>query len=207
MSTIAQPQRRLEVGVAAASLAGGIALIASGIGYGLFHSPGVGAGFMPTVAGVIIAGTATSWLLRMLRMLRGSRSGTAPAVAPTTAAVDGHGAHDANPMTDSAIGILIADGIDEEDDDIPMPDARGWLRVAIIVGAMVVGALVLPMLGYTLTVALLLFVVLKFVSERRWWLAAIIAIGAALLSRLVFQVWLGTYLPSSSILWLHMIGI
>lgn len=192
MMTIAQRQRRVDLVVAASSLAGGLALLVTGVGYGLIQAPGVGAGFMPMIAGALMTGTTLTWLVGIWRA-RGEEE------ARRTA--------DAHPLTDSAIELLIVDGIDEEDDDVELPDRRGWLRIAVIVGGMVAAAMLLPLLGYTLSVALLLFAVLKFVSERRWWLAALIAIGAALASRLVFQVWLGTRLPSSNIPGLELLGI
>lgn len=192
MMTIAQRQRRVDLVVAASSLAGGVALLVTGAGYGLIQAPGVGAGFMPMIAGALMTGTSLIWLVGIWRA-RGED--------------EARRAADAHPLTDSAIELLIVDGIDEEDDDVELPDRRGWLRIAVIVGGMVAAAMLLPLLGYTLSVALLLFAVLKFVSERRWWLAALIAIGAALASLLVFQVWLGTRLPSSSIPGLELLGI
>lgn len=173
------------------ALIGGVALVASGLGYGVTHEPGVGAGFLPLVAGCILAVTGATWSVRLVVATRTRR----PIVDP-------------NPPTDSALETILVDGIDEDDDDdAQLPDRRGWVRVGIVVGALAGAALLLPLLGYTVSVALLLFVVLRFVSERRWWLAALIAIGGALATRLVFQVWLGTSLPTSDLVPLEWLGL
>lgn len=187
-----QEHTRLEWIPSLGAVAGGIALVASGLGYGLEHAPGVGAGFMPFVAGVILVLTGGLWTTRLTLARQGRTSRTAA---------------EAHPLTDTALELVIADGVDEEDDDVQLPDRRGWIRVGIIVAALTAAALLLPSLGYTASVTLLLFVVLRFVSERSTWLAALIAIGGALATRLVFQVWLGTSLPSSNLAPLEWLGL
>jgi hypothetical protein len=49
--------------------------------------------------------------------------------------------------------------------------------------------------------------ILHFVSKRKLWLAAVVAVGAALASRLVFEVWLGTALPTASVDFLAGMGL
>ena len=77
--------------------------------------------------------------------------------------------------------------------------ARVWCGSGSSLAAVLGAAIVLPILGYTLSMTLMLAVVLFFVSKRPWWLALVVGVGAALASRLVFEVWLGTALPVSSI--------
>lgn len=201
-SSSTRARQYLEWSVVAIGAVAGIAVMVSGFGYGLTNVTGVGAGFFPVVAGATIALGAVLWALQLLgaaaaRRREASRSDTRPPFE----------ANRVDPPTDTAIGVLVVDGIDEEDDDIALPDRRGVLRVAIVAGALVLAAILLPVLGYLLTMTLLLFSVMTLVSARRWWVALLIAVGVAVISRFVFADLLGTALPHSSITVLRMIGL
>ncbi|MBD8477017.1 tripartite tricarboxylate transporter TctB family protein [Microbacterium sp. CFBP 8794] len=201
-SSPTRARQYLEWSVVAIGAVAGIAVMVSGFGYGLTNVTGVGAGFFPVVAGATIALGAVLWALQLLgaataRRREASRADTRPPFE----------ANRVDPPTDTAIGVLVVDGIDEEDDDIALPDRRGVLRVAIVAGALVLSAILLPALGYLLTMTLLLFSVMTLVSARRWWVALLIAVGVAVISRFVFADLLGTALPHSSITVLRMIGL
>lgn len=201
-SSSTRARQYLEWSVVAIGAVAGIAVMVSGFGYGLTNVTGVGAGFFPVVAGATIALGAVLWALQLLgaaaaRRREASRSDTRPPFEGNRV----------DPPTDTAIGVLVVDGIDEEDDDIALPDRRGVLRVAIVAGALVLSAILLPVLGYLLTMTLLLFSVMTLVSARRWWVALLIAVGVAVISRFVFADLLGTALPHSSITVLRMIGL
>jgi nicotinamide riboside transporter PnuC len=79
--------------------------------------------------------------------------------------------------------------------------------VRILSPALLLAALVLQLLGYTVVMTLMLGAILFFVSKRKLWMAALVAVGAALASRLVFEVWLGTALPTASIDFLAGLGL
>ena len=79
--------------------------------------------------------------------------------------------------------------------------------MGIISGAILLAALLLPLLGYTIVMTLMLGTILFFVSKRKLWMAVLVAVGAALASRLVFEVWLGTALPTASIEFLSGLGL
>ncbi|WP_235561545.1 tripartite tricarboxylate transporter TctB family protein [Microbacterium sp. Leaf436] len=201
-SSSTRARQYLEWSVVAIGAVAGIAVMVSGFGYGLTNVTGVGAGFFPVVAGATIALGAVLWALQLLgaaaaRRREASRSDTRPPFEGNRV----------DPPTDTAIGVLVVDGIDEEDDDIALPDRRGVLRVAIVAGALVLSAILLPVLGYLITMTLLLFSVMTLVSARRWWVALLIAVGVAVISRFVFADLLGTALPHSSITVLRMIGL
>ena len=49
--------------------------------------------------------------------------------------------------------------------------------------------------------------ILYFVSKRKMWIAVLVALGAALASRLVFEVWLGTALPTGQHRFLAGLGL
>lgn len=170
---------RLEWSAAIVALLGGIAIALVGVGYGLTNVTGVGAGFFPTVAGVLVAVSGGMWLAQLVLTGR----------------------------TDAEVEVTLADEDGEDGDDVEFPDGAGWARVGTIVAAVLGAALALPIIGYTLAMTLMLAVVLFFVSKRPWWLALVIGVGAAFASRLVFESWLGTELPVSSIDFVATMGL
>ncbi|MET0896396.1 MAG: tripartite tricarboxylate transporter TctB family protein [Mycobacterium sp.] len=171
----------LEWSAAAVSLIGGLVVALFGWTYGLTNVTGVGAGFFPCAAGALMAVAGVLWLAQ----LGLARRTEAHAVADT--------------FEGAAERFEADDELDEDAEEAEFPDRAGWIRVGIIVAAIFCAALVLPVIGYTLTMTLMLATVLFFVSKRPWWLALIIGVGAAVASRLVFEGWLGTELPASSI--------
>jgi hypothetical protein len=173
---------RLEWSTAAAALAGGLAIAVVGASYGLTNVTGVGAGFFPTVAGILVAVSGLLWLVQLAVARR------AP-VSPSD---------DLDDLVDLA---------DEDSEEAEFPDRAGWARVGIIVAAVLAAAILLPVIGYTITMTAMLAVVLFFVSKRPWWLAVAVGVGAAVASRLVFESWLGTELPASSIDFIATLGL
>lgn len=194
----------LEWGVVSAGLAGGVAVAIAGAGYGLTNATGVGAGFFPLVAGVVIAAGAALWGLQLVADRRRRLDQARRPVGGSPSAPD---ASRVDPPTDTAIGVLVVDGIDEEDDDIDLPTRRGVLRVAIVALALVLGAVLLPFLGYAVTMTLMLFAVMTLVSARAWWTALLVAVVAAFASRFVFETLLGTALPHAAIPFIRAIGL
>lgn len=187
MQTLTAPVA-LEWTVAAAALTGGLAVAVVGVGYGLTNSSGVGAGFFPTVAGTLMAVAGILWLLQLFTAGRSEAS----AAGDTMEAVPPH--HE----SESALVSLLDDDNSDEP-DVDFPDRQGWARVGIIAGSILLAALLLPLLGYTVVMTLQLGTILYFVSRRKLWISVLVAVGAALASRLVFEVWLGTALPTASL--------
>jgi hypothetical protein len=175
--------------MAAAALAGGVVVTSMGLQYGLTNVTGVGAGFFPAVAGALIAVSGVLWMIQ-LGLAR--RVGTSVDANMNISV--------AQPDNEVAVG-------EEEADEAEFPDRAGWVRVGIIAVAILAAALALPVIGYTLTMTLMLTAVLFLVSRRPLWLAAVIGVGAAVLSRLVFEGWLGTELPSSAIEFIARLGL
>ncbi|MGH3640781.1 MAG: tripartite tricarboxylate transporter TctB family protein [Mycobacterium sp.] len=184
---------RLEWSVATISLFGGGAIAFVGVTYGLINVTGVGAGFFPTVAGILVSLSGLLWLLQLAFTRRADAASSVETVDKS--------------FEDVTHRFEVDDEIDEDAEEAEFPDRAGWLRVGIIVAAVLGAAQVLPVIGYTLSMTLMLAVVLFFVSKRPWWLALVVGIGAALVSRLVFESWLGTELPASSIDFLATLGL
>lgn len=190
------------VGVGAVS---GTAIALTGVSYGLTNVTGVGAGFFPLVAGAIIALGSMLWAGQIIgETLRHRReNASANTDHPVERTIDR-----ADPPTDTAIGVLVLDGNEEEDDeDASLPTRDGLRRVAMVVLALLAAAVVLPVLGYLVTMTLMLFAVMTLVSARRWWVALLIGFGAALASRFVFETLLDTALPHIGIDFLRAIGL
>lgn len=189
----------LEWTVASAALAGGLAVAGVGAGYGLTNTSGVGAGFFPTVAGTLMALAGVLWILQLLAARRTAEP--APAAGDVLESVPPH--HESA----SALVSLLDDDNSDEPDVADFPDRQGWARVGIITGSILLAALLLPFLGYTVVMTLQLGTILYFVSKRKLWISVTVGIGAALASRLVFEVWLGTALPTASIEFLAGLGL
>lgn len=189
----------LEWTVASAALAGGLAVAGVGAGYGLTNTSGVGAGFFPTVAGTLMALASVLWILQLLAARRTAEP--APAAGDVLESVPPH--HESA----SALVSLLDDDNSDEPDVADFPDRQGSARVGIITGSILLAALLLPFLGYTVVMTLQLGTILYFVSKRKLWISVTVGIGAALASRLVFEVWLGTALPTASIEFLAGLGL
>jgi len=191
----------LEWAVAAAATAGGLAIAIVGASYGLANSSGVGAGFFPTVAGTLMALAGILWILQLLAARR------TPALAPPAAAGDFTESLPPHHDSESALVSLLDDDNSDEPDVAEFPDRQGWIRVGIIAASILLAALFLPLLGYTVVMTLQLGTILYFVSKRKLWISVVVAAGAAFASRLVFEVWLGTALPTASLDFLAGLGL
>jgi len=71
-----------------------------------------------------------------------------------------------------------------------------WGRLAIGVGTLFGYVLILEPLGYILATAIVLFVQLHWVEDRRWSTSVLTAVLAAVISFWVFGVWLKVLLPA-----------
>lgn len=185
----------LEWVVATASAVLGVACAATGLIYGAVGRVGIGPGTFPLIAGVCIGTAGILWLVRLVGAPRPD--------------------HQASVVGDGSIGVpedLVAENADIEyaaDDtgDGALPDRAGWARIGAVIGSMLTAALLLDVVGYTIAVTVMIAGVLVFVSRRRWWVALPVAAAAALVSRLVFETWLGISLPTSAIDLLSQLGV
>jgi hypothetical protein len=183
-----EPRTVTEWLLAAGSAVGGAALVVAATGYGLTAPTGVGAGMMPLVAGLFVGVAGLLWSLRLLRAHR-TRS-----VLPVAE------------VSDSTLGVFLQ-GEDDELDDAHFPDRTGWMRVGVVVGSVAIAALLLPVLGYSVTMVALLTAVLVLVGGRKLWIAALVAVATTGASRLVFEIWLNTALPHSTLVPLAWLGL
>ena len=184
-------ERRLEWAVATLALVGGCAISTIALSYGVSHSTGVGAGFLPLVAGVVLGLAALAWLtqLVMTRPAGGALATAGPGAVPETPV------HQAEDRLDQ----LLEDAEVDETDEHSYPTALGWLRVATLAGSIAVAAILLNVLGYVLTMTGLLTTILIVIGRRKAWIAVAVAVAVALLSQLIFEGWLGTNLPHSTL--------
>lgn len=180
----------LDWAVASAAIVIGVVVSFSGASYGLTAQTGVGAGFFPLVAGILMTLAGALWIGQLTLALRRAR-----VEAALTAELNLQFPQE---VAGSAVLSLMEDQGDDEP-DAEMPDRAGWVRIATILGSLVAAAVLLPLLGYTIVVTLQLAITLFFVSRRKLWISAAVALGAALGSRVVFEVWLGVVLPTSSL--------
>ncbi len=70
-----------------------------------------------------------------------------------------------------------------------------WHRVILVLASLFVYTILLPRLGYLITTSALLALLFGIMKRQRLWIQVVIAIITALLSYLVFYIWLGVPLP------------
>ncbi|PPF83789.1 hypothetical protein C5E07_09865 [Pseudoclavibacter sp. RFBJ3] len=189
---------RAEWGIAATCVVAAIAFGGAAVSYGLTADTGVGAGLMPLVAAVFVGGAGLLWALRLAaERVRGAPPAHLPDLPTATGSIG----------TDAPFEALLEGEESDEMDDESLPDKAAWLRIGTIVGSVALGAALLPLLGYSVVMVLMLTTVLIFVGGRRWWISLLVALVVTGLSRLVFEVWLNTALPHASIAPLSWIGL
>jgi putative tricarboxylic transport membrane protein len=75
-------------------------------------------------------------------------------------------------------------------------DGRAMPRVPLIMSVVLaLYAALLPVLGFTLTSFVLVFVAARLMGLAGWWRPAALALGVTLASRVLFVTWLGVPLP------------
>lgn len=78
---------------------------------------------------------------------------------------------------------------------ITWPEAAGWRRVALMLGALAVSLLLLEMLGFLVTTTLFMAVVVFGLGVRSWRMLASVPLLAAVGLYAIFAVWLRVPLP------------
>jgi putative tricarboxylic transport membrane protein len=78
---------------------------------------------------------------------------------------------------------------------IEWPERRGWRRIGLMLGALAVSLLLLEKLGFLVTTALFMAVVIFGLGVRSWLMLASVPLLAAIGLYVVFAVWLSVPLP------------
>src|SRR3954447_2324460 len=149
----------------------GIAAVLGGTGYGMFVDRGeVGPGFLPVVAGSLVAIFAAVDVANRLRG-RGSSDAILEAVAPDV---------DEELRADLAAS-------EETDLDIFGRTQRQRTRMlAIVVGILVATLLLVQVLGFIPAFGLMLFVIAVFVERRKWLPSAAVTLVTCAVVYLLF---------------------
>lgn len=94
--------------------------------------------------------------------------------------------------------VLTAQGIRRRlvpQEEIMWPDAAGWRRVGLMLGALAVSLLVLEKLGFMVTTTLFMAVVVFCLGVRSWRMLASVPLLSAIGLYGIFAVWLRVPLP------------
>ncbi len=78
---------------------------------------------------------------------------------------------------------------------ITWPEAAGWRRVGLMLGALAVSLLLLETLGFMVTTTLFMAVVVFGLGVRSWLMLASVPLMAAISLYVIFAVWLRVPLP------------
>lgn len=68
-------------------------------------------------------------------------------------------------------------------------------RVVPVLAVLFAYAFLLDILGFLVNTFLLVFILIKIIESKPWWLAGMVSLGATLLCYLIFRVWLQVQLP------------
>jgi hypothetical protein len=77
----------------------------------------------------------------------------------------------------------------------PAEAGRDARRVGLVVATLAAYVLAMPSVGFVGTTAALVFVLVRALGGYRWWATTALALAAAVMSHVVFRVWLGMPLP------------
>ncbi len=94
--------------------------------------------------------------------------------------------------------VLTAKGIRPNlvsQEPIPWPDATGWRRVGLTLGALAISLLLLETLGFLVTTTLFMAVVVFCLGVRSWRMLASVPLLSAIGLYAIFAVWLRVPLP------------
>ena len=86
---------------------------------------------------------------------------------------------------------------------ITWPEAAGWRRVGLMLGALAVSLLLLEMLGFMLTTTLFMAVVVFGLGVRSWRMLASVPLLSAVGLYVIFAVWLRVPLPKGILAFLE----
>ena len=78
---------------------------------------------------------------------------------------------------------------------ITWPDAAGWRRVGLMLGALAVSLLLLELLGFLVTTTLFMAAVVFGLGVRSWRMLASVPLASAVGLYVIFAVWLRVPLP------------
>lgn len=154
-----------------------VGIVADSVGLGIWVRLGPGPGFFPLVLGALLGLLALLWIAQELRTHR--------AVDPKGAAPEP--AHE-------------MPGFEAEEQPLRVA------QVATIVVSLVVLAVLMPLIGYQLSMLAFLIFHLRFVGRRRWWLTVLLAVIGSFGVFVLFSQVLAVKLPAASIEFLRVMG-
>ncbi|MGZ5125867.1 MAG: tripartite tricarboxylate transporter TctB family protein [Burkholderiales bacterium] len=141
-----------------------------------------------TVAGGVVTTIGVLMLLESLRFVYFLEGGPGPGFLPRWIAVG---------LVCTGL-VLTAKGIRPgltAHEVIQWPDAGGWRRVGLVLGALALALILLDKLGFLVVTAAFMAIVIFGLGVRSWLMLATVPLGAAIGLYVVFAVWLRVPLP------------
>ena len=92
--------------------------------------------------------------------------------------------------------VLLVGAVRGRDEDAPVAARLGWAKIVATMAALFVYALVLEVVGFVAATFALLLFFFRALERQRWPLALAGSLVTALLTYLVFKVWLNVQLPA-----------
>ncbi|GAB2467634.1 hypothetical protein HD599_000439 [Conyzicola lurida] len=173
---------RVAIGTSVLLALIGIGAVIGGLGYGVIEEDGlIGPGFLPTLAGGLVAVFAIGDVIGRLR------------AKPTLSEAEIILGADAGE-------VLAEEKAAESDIDIFGRDQKQRTRMLVAVLAiLIVTLLLVPVLGFIISFALMLLAIAIFVEKRKWLPALAVTAAALAVTYLIFVVLLRVPLPQGLI--------
>src|SRR5699024_4274550 len=192
---------RGNVVIGVVSIAVGAVVIpyAAGMPYVRERVPGPGLFPMMIGALLILFGALlilTSVLAARRERRHAGRIAEATAAAGTSAAADTSGAAVPSDADDAPDDALESEAV--MDTDIGSDGARRWINGAVLMGSIVFYVLFAEVLGFPITMAIVVFAIV-FSLRARWWVAAVTAVLTSLALWAMFEQGLMVQLPDGLI--------
>lgn len=189
----------------------GLFMAVRSLGYGLLVDGGlIGPGFVPFVAGVLLAGFAAWAGVETALRASGGRSEARVVAAQAAGSSRPHDDRATGPYPERDSGPRAgADGerAGEDGEREAMPGAGersvSNSRAMLVLGLVVAATLLTYVIGYVVAFGIIVFVILAVVERERVWLATVISVAAIFVAWFVFAELLGVPLPGGA---LHILG-
>ncbi|MGH3098166.1 MAG: tripartite tricarboxylate transporter TctB family protein [Streptosporangiales bacterium] len=166
----------------------GLFMAIGSLGYGLFvHGGLVGPGFVPFVAGALLAGCA-AWAGTEV-VLRARGRGSVTAAEPGV--VDEPASQAAEPESRTSP--------DSVGSSLPGARSVGSGRAMLVLALVAVAAVLTYAIGYVAAFGVITFVILAVVERERIWLSVLISVAAVAVAWLLFGQLLGIPLPGGAL--------
>jgi hypothetical protein len=93
-------------------------------------------------------------------------------------------------------GLLLRKSRDQAEGVIPWPQKGVWQKIGVTLASLVLYTLLVPWVGYPLSTALFLTILLRAMGKVRWGYGLVFGLGVSVFTYVIFKIWLNMPLPA-----------